>query len=353
LAAIVDSSDDAIISKDLDGIVVTWNFAASKIFGYTSDEMIGAPLLRLVPLNLHHEEDEILAKMKAGERIKHYETTRLRKDGSNIVVALTVSPIRNSNGIIIGSSKIARDISGPKNMERLLIQAEKIATMGRMAATIAHEINNPLAAVTNLIFLAKGSSADNQDTVRYLTSAEHELARVSHLTRQTLGYYRDTGAHSAVNCFELINEVVRVYESKIQNRGIVLERVYDPIPSLIASKGELTQVFSSIIANSVDAMPDGGRLRIGIKQLSAVEIEICFEDQGIGISAKNLVKVFEPFFTTKGNLGTGIGLWIAKQLVEKHGGQLKLSSSVTSGCSGTSVQLVFPLDVELHLAIST
>jgi PAS domain S-box-containing protein len=343
LAAIVDSSDDAIISKDLDGIIVTWNFAASRIFGYTSDEMIGAPLLRLVPLNLHHEEDEILAKMKAGERIKHYETTRLRKDGSNIVVALTVSPIRNSNGIIIGSSKIARDISGPKNMERLLIQAEKIATMGRMAATIAHEINNPLAAVTNLIFLAKGSSADNQDTVRYLTTAEHELARVSHLTRQTLGYYRDTGAHSAVNCFELINEVVRVYESKIQNRGIVLERVYDPIPSLIASKGELTQVFSSIIANSVDAMPDGGRLRIGIKQLSAVEIEICFEDQGIGISAKNLVKVFEPFFTTKGNLGTGIGLWIAKQLVEKHGGQLKLSSSVTSGCSGTSVRLVFPL----------
>ena len=232
LAAIVDSSEDAIISKDLDGIVVTWNFAASKIFGYSSDEMVGASILRLIPNDLCHEEDEILASMKAGERIKHYETTRLRKDGSNIAVALTVSPIRNSSGNVIGSSKIARDISGTKNMERQLIQSEKIATMGRMAATIAHEINNPLAAATNLIFLAKGSSADNEDTVQYLTSAEHELARVSHLTRQTLGYYRDSGAHSAVNCHELINEVVRIYQPKIQNRGIVVERAFDTVHTL-------------------------------------------------------------------------------------------------------------------------
>jgi PAS domain S-box-containing protein len=343
LAAIVDSSEDAIVSKDLNGIVLTWNLAATKIFGYTSDEMVGVSILRLVPVDLYQEEDEILAKVTAGKRIEHYETTRRHKDGSTIEVALTISPIRNVNGSVIGTSKIARDISGTKNMERLLVQSEKIATMGRMAATIAHEINNPLAAVTNLVFLAKGSSAGNEDAVRYLTSAEHELARVSHLTRQTLGYYSDSGTHTAVNCHELINEVLRVYQSRMQNRGIVLERAFEPIPSLMASRGELIQVFSSIIANSVDAMMEGGRLWIGMKQLSVGQIEIRVDDQGPGIAAKNLPKVFEPFFTTKGNLGTGIGLWITKQLVEKHGGQVQISSSVTSGSSGTAVRLLLPV----------
>jgi PAS domain S-box-containing protein len=347
LAAIVDSSEDAIISKDLDGTVVTWNFAASQIFGYASGEIVGESILRLIPQDLLHEEDEISAKMKAGQKIKHYETTRLRKDGRSIAVSLTVSPIRNSNGGIIGSSKIVRDISGRKNMERQLIQSEKIATMGRMAATIAHEINNPLAAVTNLVFLAKGSSADNQQTVEYLTSAEHELARVSHLTRQTLGYYRDTGVHSAVHCHELINEVLRIYQTKIQNREIVVERAFETVPALMASKGELTQVFSNIISNSVDAMPEGGRLRIGVMESSVSQIEICFEDQGIGISDRDLPRVFEPFFTTKGNLGTGIGLWIAKQLVEKHDGQLEISSSTTPGSRGTTIRLLFPVLAKL------
>ena len=342
LAAIVDSSEDAIVSKDLTGIVLTWNQAATRIFGYTADDMVGVSILRLIPLDLQHEEGEILAKIKAGERIDHYETTRLRKDGSTIEVSLTISPIRNSSGTVVGTSKIARDISGTKKLERQLIQAEKIATMGRMAATIAHEINNPLEAITNLVYLAKCSSVDNADALKYLASAERELERVSHISRQTLGYYRDAGAHSVFACHELVNEVLHVYQSKIQNRRIVVERDFDSFSSITASRGELTQVFSNIIANSVDAMPEGGRLRIQIEQSGEDQIQIIFEDQGAGISPENLPRVFEPFFTTKGNLGTGVGLWIAKQLVDKHGGRLEISSSTVSGSSGTVTRLLLP-----------
>ena len=343
LVALIDSSEDAIVSKDLHSIVQTWNRAAADIFGYASDEMVGVSILRIIPPELHHEEGEIVARIKAGERINHYETTRVRKDGSKIEVSLTVSPIRNSAGVVVGTSKIARDISGRRHLERQVIQAEKIATMGRMAATMAHEINNPLAAITNLVYLAKRSSVHNPDALEYLTSAERELERVAHITRQTLGYYRDTGAHSVVACHELIDEVVHAYQSKMQNRGIAVERAFDSLASITASRGELIQVFSNIIANSVDAMPDGGCLRIQTRESDTGHIEIIFEDEGTGITPENLSRVFEPFFSTKGNLGTGIGLWITKQLVEKHHGNLEISSSTVPGSSGTVIRVLLPL----------
>lgn len=154
-----------------------------------------------------------------------------------------------------------------------------------------------------------------------------------------------------MNCHELINEVSCVYQSRVQNRGIVLERAFEPISSLMASRGELIQVFSSIIANSVDAMIEGGHLWIGIKQLNVGQIEVGVDDQGPSIAAKDLPKVFEPFFTTKDNLGTGIGLWITKQLVERHGGHVGISSSVTAGSCGTAVRLLLPLSTEPTLPL--
>ena len=155
LAAIVDSADDAIISKNLNSIIQSWNEAARKMFGYTADEMIGQSILQLIPDDLKYEEDEILEKLRAGQRIDHYETVRRRKDGSLIHVSVTISPIRDETGRVIGASKIARDISDRKRVEKLLLQSEKLAATGRMAAAIAHEINNPLESVMNLIFLAR------------------------------------------------------------------------------------------------------------------------------------------------------------------------------------------------------
>jgi PAS domain S-box-containing protein len=345
LAAIVDSADDAIISKDLNGIILTWNEGAQRMFGYTSEEMIGQPLLRLIPKDLQYEEDEILRKLRGGERIDHYETVRVRKNGERVDVSVTISPIRNRHGEVVGASKIARDISDRKRLEKLLIQAEKIATTGRMAATIAHEINNPLESVMNLIFLARQNRLQPERTLNYLLSAESELERVSHIARQTLGYYRDTGSPIEVYLHDLIENVLTVYHSKFIANGITVERVFNDLRKIVVSKGEMIQVFSNVIANSIDSMRQGGKLTISVRKtpgLSGEGLQAVIRDEGTGIPPENLSMVFEPFFTTKGNLGTGIGLWVAKQLIERRGGQIVVHSVVEPGKSGTTVSIYLP-----------
>jgi PAS domain S-box-containing protein len=348
LAAIIESADDAIISKNLHGIVSSWNGAAFRIFGYTSEEMIGFPILRLIPEALHYEEEAILRKLRAGERIEHYETTRLRKNGELINVSVTISPIRDAAGHVIGASKIVRDISDRKRMEQVLIQAEKLAVTGRMAAAVAHEINNPLESLMNLIFLARQNSPVEGKAHRYLLTAESELERVAHIARQTLGYYRDSGKPVSVQLHDLIETVLAVYQSKFLGGAISVDRRFDDLQDIVVSKGEMIQVFSNIIANAIDAMGEGGALHISIHKATATTgdgIETIIRDKGAGIEREHLEKIYQPFFTTKGDRGTGIGLWVVKELVEKRGGRVAITSSTEKGNSGTSVAIFLPFAI--------
>jgi PAS domain S-box-containing protein len=345
LAAIVDSAEDAIISKDLNGVVTTWNDGARRTFGYSDKEMIGQPILRLIPTELHYEEDEILRKLRAGERIDHYETRRTRKDGSTVEVSVTISPIRDESGRIIGASKIARDISDRKRMERHLLQAEKIAATGRMAAAVAHEINNPLEAVMNLIFLARQNSPASGKAYLYLTTAEEELGRVSHIARQTLGYYRDSSSPTEVYLHDLIENVLTIYRSRLLSWQVSVDTQFNDLQKVLVSKGEFIQIFSNLITNAVDAMADGGSLHVSARTLMSAAgdgIQIIIRDTGVGIKREHLEKIFEPFFTTKGDLGTGIGLWVTKQLIEKRGGRIWIASNTEPGKSGTAVTLFVP-----------
>lgn len=345
LAAIVDSADDAIISKDLNGIIESWNQGACRMFGYMPEEIIGQSILRLIPEELQYEEAEILKKLRAGERIEHYETIRVRKNGDLIEVSETISPIRNNEGKVIGVSKIARDISDRKRLEKMLIQSEKLAATGRMAAAIAHEINNPLESMMNLIFLARQSCTASPTALNYLLTAEAELNRVSHIARQTLGYYRDTSSPSEVYLHDLIANVLTVYHAKLLTNGISVESSFNDLRKISVSQGEMLQVFSNVIANAIDAMREGGKLSIALRKTTALDgdgILTVIRDEGIGISHENLGSIFEPFFTTKGNLGTGIGLWVTKQLVERRGGQITVTSSTEPGKSGTSVTIQIP-----------
>jgi PAS domain S-box-containing protein len=345
LAAIVDSADDAIISKDLTSVIKSWNESARRMFGYTAEEMVGQSILLLIPPELQYEEDEILRKLRGGERIDHYETTRVRKNGEKIDVSVTISPIRDDTGRIIGASKIVRDISDRKRMERLLVKSEKLAATGRMAAAIAHEINNPLESLMNLIFLARQNTPVQGKAHEYLLTAENELERVSHIARQTLGYYRDTGTPANVYLHELIENVLTVYHSKLITAEIVVQNQFNDLQKILVSKGEMIQVFSNIIANAIDAMPHGGLLNISTRKIIASlgdGIQIVIRDQGVGIQQEYLERIFEPFFTTKGNLGTGIGLWVAKQLLEKRGGQIAIASTTEGRASGTSVTIFVP-----------
>ena len=348
LAAIIDSADDAIISKNLDGIVSSWNEGACRMFGYTATEMVGQPVLRLIPEDLHYEEDEILRKIRAGERIDHYETRRTKKNGDSVEVSVTISPIRDESGRIIGASKIARDISNRKRVERQLVQSEKLAATGRMAATIAHEINNPLESLVNLIYLARQDSGPGGKVNDYLLTAESELERVSHIARQTLGFYRDTGSPTELYLHELMENVLSVYSSKLLNTGITIDKQFHNDRKVLVSKGEILQIFSNVITNAADAMRQGGMLKISIRQIVSPTqdgIQTIIRDNGNGIRDEHLAQIFEPFFTTKGDLGTGIGLWVTKQLVEARGGEILVTSSTENGNSGTTVTIFIPFAV--------
>lgn len=346
LAAIVQNSDDGIVSKNLDGTITSWNNAAARIFGYSAEEIVGKSILTIIPPHLHGEEAEIISRIRAGQRVDHYETVRRRKDGSLIEVSITVSPIRNEEGTIIGASKIARDISTRLQMERLLLQSEKLAATGRMAATIAHEINNPLESVVNLIYLAREASPESSEIREYLQTAEREIERVSHIARQTLGFYRDNGLPSKVSLQEVIENTLRVYQRKLEERNIAVITSYPSDSTVVAKKGDLAQVFANIVANAVDAMPKGGTLNIIIEDKGA-KFHVALRDTGVGIAAENLNRVFEPFFTTKGDLGTGIGLWVGKQLVEGLGGEISLQSSTAPKEHGTTVLLDIPKESSL------
>src|SRR5271154_7447744 len=227
LAAIVASSDDVILSKDLDGTITSWNDAATRVFGYSPEEMIGASILKLIPEHLHSDEKTIIENVRAGRRIEHFETVRLAKDGRLIDVSLTVSPIKDEEGRVIGASKILRDVSSRRRIEQSLLQAEKIAATGRMAATIAHEVNNPLEAVMNLLYLLREKITDD-DGRRLLAAAEEELGRVSHIAKQTLGYYREHAAASLASVSDIAEHALTIYGPRCSTAGITIRKSIAP-----------------------------------------------------------------------------------------------------------------------------
>ena len=344
LAAIVASSDDVILSKDLNGIITSWNDAATRVLGYRADEMIGSSILKLIPKHLHSDEKTIIESIRAARRVEHFETVRLTKAGELIDVSLTVSPVKDEQGRVIGASKILRDISPRKRMERSLLQAEKIAATGRMAATIAHEINNPLEAVMNLLFLLRPKISD-EEGLNYLTTAESELDRVSHIVKQTLGYYREHATASMASLGEIAEHAIAIYEPRCTAAGITIEKSLPPSRKVVLRRGEMMQVISNLIANAIYAMSDGGTLSISVSDTTtpADGVAMNIADNGAGIAPDVLPKVFDAFFTTRATVGTGIGLFIAKNFVEGHGGQISIESHTQPEKHGTTVRIFLPL----------
>ena len=347
VAAIVESSDDAIVSKDLTGQIMSWNPAATRILGYTREEILGSSILRLIPQELHYEEKTILSKIRAGERIDHYETVRLTKSGERLEVSLSISPIRDASGRIVGASKILRDIAGKKRTEASLLQAEKIAAAGRMAATIAHEVNNPLEAVTNLLYLAKTNAEDPEEVRTFLTAAEGEVVRVSHIAKQTLGFYRETDAATEASLGELATHAIRVYAPKCRDVGIRIEEDLRSTRQVVLRKGEIMQVISNLIANAIYAMPSGGTLRVSVDDSvppNGPGVVLSVTDNGVGIPTEQLPRIFEAFFTTRSTIGTGIGLFVAKQFIEGHGGKIYVESSTDPVSHGTKMSIFLPVE---------
>jgi PAS domain S-box-containing protein len=346
LAAIVESSGDAIVSKDLNGIVTSWNPACEKMFGYSADEMIGRPITVIIPPELQETESHILETIRGGERIEHLETVRLTKNGERIDVSLTISPVRDETGRVIGVAKTARDITQEKKTEQALRTSERLASVGRLAATVAHEINNPLEAVTNLVYLAKGSVLP-KDVREYLDAIEEELEHISHITKQTLGFYRESTAPSAVRIGAMLMPLIAVFNSRARNKGAEIRPEIRQDPEFYAIPGEIRQLIANLLSNSIDAVDSGGLIRIRVDATpfsgqGCPGTRITVADSGRGIPLSIRSKLFEPFFTTKKDVGTGLGLWVCTNIVKRHHGSIRVRSSTIPGRSWTVFSVFLP-----------
>ncbi len=357
LAAIVESSDDAIIGKDLSGTVTSWNPCAERVFGYKPEEMIGKSIRMIIPPELFPDEDRMMSAVARGERTEHLETVRFRKNGERVEVSLTLSPVFDERGKILGVASISRDISQQKKIERALHTSERLATVGRLAATIAHEINNPLEAVTNLVFLAQGCMS-HAEGKRFLEQAQQELARMALLTKQTLGFYRENKGARALTLAELIAPLVVVFSARAHNKQISIETDIRENPTLVGIPGEIRQLFANLLNNSIDAVSDRGRIFIRVsaahqyREGNRPGVRLTVFDNGPGIAPEIRKKLFEPFFTTKRDAGTGLGLWVSLNVLRKHDGTIRLRSSVVPGKSWTVFSIFLPVDSERFEAVA-
>ena len=223
---------------------------------------------------------------------------------------------------------------------RELQNAEKLATTGRMAATVAHEINNPLEAATNLVYLATTNELTPEPVKRLLDLADRELARVAHMTKQTLGFYRSATTAQVFSAVEMMDEMVRLFDSKLQGKGLIVERLFRDDPKILGNRGEIFQVMTNLFSNAIDASHQRGTITLSIEADSS-GTSISVDDQGVGVPKNFEQKMFEAFSTTKKDVGTGLGLWVANKLVAKHGGRITVASTA-SGRSGARFTVWLP-----------
>ena len=258
-------------------------------------------------------------------------------------------PMREPDGAMYGVIVLGVDVTERKRAGAALMQTEKLAAVGRLAASIAHEINNPLESVTNLLYLARASS-DLPEVQDYLETAERELRRVSAITNQTLRFHKQSARPSLVNCQELMEGILGIYQSRIVNSHVSVEKRKRASKPVLCFEGEIRQVLDNLIANAIDAMqPEGGRLLLRSREATHWKtgrrgLMLTVADTGAGIDPQIFDRIFEAFFTTKGYTGTGLGLWVSQEIVVRHAGALQVRSSRTGGRRGTVFALFLPFD---------
>jgi signal transduction histidine kinase len=241
---------------------------------------------------------------------------------------------------------IGMDITRRRMEEEALRRTEKLAATGRLAATIAHEINNPLEAVTNLMFLIGRDDSIQGDSKQMLSMAEEQLNRINHIAKQTLGFYRERSTAESVDVVQTTDDLLAIFKPRLGGKHLQLIKEYEAVQPVQAFTGELRQVISNLITNAIDASSQGGKIVVRVHNAHhkpGVCVEV--EDSGSGIKPGDQERIFEPFFTTKADIGTGLGLWVTRQILEKHGGKIEFHSSTEEGRSGTCFHVYLPQTV--------
>ena len=271
-----------------------------------------------------------------------------RKDGTSFWNELSLSPIRNRDGELTHFVGIQTDVTARVEFEAALRESEKLAAVGRLASSIAHEINNPLESVMNLLYLAQ-KTGSRDEMMSYLAQADKEVQRVSLITSQSLRFYRQSTKPQAVRCNDLLESVLDLYESRAVNSHVVIERQERSRESIVCLESEIRQVLNNLVRNAIEAMHgSGGRLLIRSRDSTdwrsgAAGVTMTIADTGGGISPQTMQQLYKAFFTTKGAAGTGLGLWISSEIVMRHHGRLLVRSSQRTGYSGTVFSLFLPL----------
>ena len=366
--AIFNSANFSSIATDAKGVIQIFNVGAERMLGYTAAEVMN----KVTPADIS-DPQEVIARaadlslelgtpitpgfealvFKASRGIEDiYELTYIRKDGSRFPAVVSITALRDAQNAIIGYLLIGTDNTARKLAEEALLQGEMLASAGRMAASIAHEINNPLEAVMNTLYLVRTTADLPEQAREYLDIADGELMRVAHITRQTLGFYREFTEATSNSVSALMASVVDLLQAKIKSTGTTVTQRCDVGLQVMGVAGELRQVLANLLTNSLDSIgrsgsivlrgsasinPDDGRRRV----------RITVADCGHGMGAATMKQIFDPFFTTKGSVGTGLGLWVCKQLVDKNGGSIRVRSNMDAERGGTTFSVVLPEDAAM------
>ncbi|PYT96914.1 MAG: hypothetical protein DMG38_21980 [Acidobacteria bacterium] len=359
LAAVVESSHDAIVSKDLDGIITSWNKGAERLFGYAAEEAVGQHITLIIPPDRRDEERAIIERLMRGEGVDHFETVRIRKDGSLLDVALTISPIKDAAGGIVGASKLARDITERKRAEDALRQAQadlaymsRVTTMGELTASLAHEIRQPIsAAVTNAKTCLRWLRRDEPDVAEACEAASRLVKDVMRaadiIGRITSLFKKGALQRDLVDVNELIREMIVLLRSEASRYSIsIRSELAENLPKVMADRVQLQQVFMNLMLNAIDAMKEGsGGSELTIKsEAGDAQLLISVSDTGAGLPPEHAEQIFKAFFTTK-DAGTGMGLPISRSIIESHGGRL-WATGVPG--SGATFQFTLPATAAAH-----
>jgi PAS domain S-box-containing protein len=347
LAAIVSSSDDAILSKSLEGIITSWNAGAKRIFGYDAEEMIGQPVMKLIPRDRLDEEPKILERLRRGERVDHFETIRVRKNGEHFPVSLTISPVRDPLGKIVGASKIARDITNLKQFaaeREQLLESERAArshaeNANRMKdeflSTVSHELRTPLNAIVGWTEVIEGGDQNREEVIHGVQVIKRNAMMQAQLIEDLLDLGRISSGMmrleiEPIDIGAVVADAIASVAHAVRTKHLTITKDIRNVGGLLGDSKRLQQVIWNLLANAIKFTPSGGKIHVRASRKNS-HVELAIADSGQGISAKFIPHLFERFSqadasTTRSHGGLGIGLALVKQLVELHGGKVQAES---------------------------
>jgi len=350
--ALLDSADEGIWGLDLDGRCTFVNRMAADALGFNARDLLGVDMHDLVhrhsPRERHRRAKCQVYEIFHGGKAAHHLTDMIfRKDGTSFLVAMSSHPI-TVGGRIRGTAVTFRDMTQSRLQDDVLRKLEKHAAIGQLASSIAHEINNPLESITNLLYLIR--HADSMpDVQEYARQAQDEMARVTEITLQTLRFHRQHSKPVVMDMAELLSTVMALYTGRLLVRNIVIELKLEDAPKVLCLEGEIRQVVNNLVRNALDAMSAGGRLFVRLHaqhdwRTGSRGVRLTVADTGEGISADIQPHLFESFQTTKELTGTGLGLWVSKGIVEKHGGHISVKTRRDPGLHGTVFTVWLPVE---------